>query len=453
MFVTIGRTCESMRLKTKFGFVFAAFCFLGAGLSSTVPAKAGVFTGYSLPPFVCSTGIGCCNAAAMPSLVHSMFSGTGMYAGQRDLQQNYYNNDLWPRINAALKSLADENRNAALVAIGPRGAFTDAQIFTQTETALGKQYTKSITSETASDQICRFGTLSRSLAQSDDKSRVVQIGLTDQMLQRELLRSNLAAAYEGGVASKAGRASDKSARFALYEKTYCNPKHSNGGIATATCKATTDVRQNRDIDSTRSLYNPLTLNLDFANGLDTKTADEENLISLANNLFAHDLPISLGKADLDGIAESRGAGSDSLREKLMNYRALTAKRTVAQNSFAALAAMKAQGSGGSTAYMKQMVEYLGLNPADQTAFLGANPSYYAQMELLTRKIYQSPSFYANLMESPANVARQQTAMEGIGLMQDRDIYNSLKRSEMVLSTLLEMYVAQTQTLDKDRGTK
>jgi len=75
------------------------------------------------------------------------------------------------------------------------------------------------------------------------------------------------------------------------------------------------------------------------------------------------------------------------------------------------------------------------------------------MELLTRKIYQSPEFYANLMESPANISRQQTAMEAIALMQDRDIYNSLRRSEMVLSSLLEMYINVEQDNNKDRGVK
>jgi hypothetical protein len=57
------------------------------------------------------------------------------------------------------------------------------------------------------------------------------------------------------------------------------------------------------------------------------------------------------------------------------------------------------------------------------------------------------------MESNPNVARQQTAMEAIALMQDRDIYESLRRSEMVLSTLLEMYVSREQDSFKDRGAK
>jgi hypothetical protein len=441
-----------MRLKTKLGFAVAVLCLFGASFGGASSAKAGVFSSYGFPPYICESGIeGCCRASSMPSLVHSMFSGTGMYAGQQDLQQYYYTNSLWPKIQNALKSLADEIRNPALLAMGTRGAFVDAQTFIQTETSLGKQTSQSIIVETASDQICRFGTLSRSLAESDDKSRVVQVGLANQMLQREVMRDGLASAFEKGVGGKLGRTSDKAARFAQYETTFCDPKLSNGA---AKCQTTSDTRQNRDIDASRSLYNPLTLNLDFSStGLNTKTTDEENLMALASNLFAHDLPVSMGKADFDAILKDDGKASDSRKEKLMEYRSIVAKRTVAQNSFAALAAMKAEGSGGSATYMKQMVGYLGLGAADQTALLGNNPSYYAQMEFLTRKIYQSPEFYANLMESNANISRQQSAMEGIGLMQDRDIYNSLRRSEMVLSTLLETYIVQQQTLDKDKGAK
>jgi hypothetical protein len=185
----------------------------------------------------------------------------------------------------------------------------------------------------------------------------------------------------------------------------------------------------------------------------TKTKDEENIFALANNLFAHNLPVNMEKADFEAMTKDSTERSQEKIEQLMAYRSLTAKRNVAQNSFAALASMKAEGSNGSTTYLKAIIAELGLDGNGQDSLMGQNPSYNAQMELLTRKLYQSPSFYANLMESNPNVARQQTAMEAIGLMQDRDIYESLRRSEMVLSTLLEMYVTQEQDRLKDKGTK
>ena len=115
--------------------------------------------------------------------------------------------------------------------------------------------------------------------------------------------------------------------------------------------------------------------------------------------------------------------------------------------------MKAEGADGSAEFVRKMIGELGLDDKAQKSFIGEKPSYSAQMELLTRRLYQVPSFYANLMESNANVARQQTAMEGIALMQDRDIYESLRRSELVMSALLEMYIIQEQSAYTDRGVK
>ena len=81
-------------------------------------------------------------------------------------------------------------------------------------------------------------------------------------------------------------------------------------------------------------------------------------------------------------------------------------------------------------------------------FLASNtgePSYYAQMEILTKKLYQNPNFYANLMDKPTNVKRTLTAMKGVELMQNRDIFESLQRQEMLMSLLLELDVRAEQS--------
>lgn len=419
-------------------------------------AKASVYSNpaYHLPPYTCTTGIGCCRATQLPNLIHQMFSGTGLYANRKDLEQDYYLKDLSPKIIAAFKRLADEVRNARVYAAAQRGAFIDAQNFNYTQTSLGKSATESLIKSTPSDQICRFGTLAKSLAQSDDKAKVVQLGLASQMLQRELLHKGLAAGTEKEVGTELGRTSDKLARLEQYKQNFCDPQNSNGTLGSEWCSAPMDDRYNRDINVTRSLMTPLTLGLNFStDSVDTKTKDEENIIALSNNLFAHNLPLNIGESEFKAISSGDGDKANQQKERLMDYRALTAKRTVAQNSFAALAAMKAEGSGASSVYVKQMIEYLGLKSDAHNNYIGEKPSYHAQMELLTRKIYQSPEFYANLMDSPANVARQQAAMEGIALMQDRDIHNSLRRSEMVLSTLLEMYISAESDNNKDRGIK
>ena len=56
--------------------------------------------------------------------------------------------------------------------------------------------------------------------------------------------------------------------------------------------------------------------------------------------------------------------------------------------------------------------------------------------------YRDPAFYAKLYDNPANVLRQQASMQGIGLMQQRDLFESQIRSEMLLSVLLETKLAE-----------
>jgi len=418
---------------------------------SPIPARAGVYDpAYANVLYNCNSGTGCCLPSLLPNLIHEMFTGTGLYTGQKDLQLYYYTNTLWPKIEEALKQSADDIRNAVAYTLAATGALIDGQVFEQTLVSLQKQTTDSMVSQTVSDQICRFGTLSRSLANSEDRARVTQIGLSTGMIDRQLMKKNMNSGNESGAGRTLGRTADKVGRFKEFSTMFCDATDSDAGLGV--CTTSSDKQHNRDIDYTRTLMNPLTLDIDFATA--AATADEKNIFALSSNLYAHNLALNLGPSDLQAIRSEGGDSADSRIEKLFDFRSMTAKRSVAQNSFAALAGMKTAGSGTSKTYMQEMLKQLGLSDAkDLTASIGDKPSYYAQMDMLTRKLYQDPAFYANLMESPANVARQQTAIEGITLMQDRDIHESLRRSEMLLSSLLEIYVMREQDGFKDRGTK
>ncbi len=424
-------------------------------LMTAPPAHAGVFGSYSSPIYRCTTGVGCCMAGSIQSLVNEMFTGTGNFSGKNDLQQYFYTKTLFPLIETALKQASDELRNSSAFYVGAVGAMIDGQNMNQTLLALQKQTTHSLQTETVSNQICRFGTMARSLAGSDDKSRVVQSALVTEMQHRQLMVKNMNSGNAEQANRQLGRSADKAGRLAQLKSTFCDPSDSNAAWA-GICKATSDAQYNRDIDVTRSFAIPLTLDIDFSGtAAGTKpTADEQNIFALSSNLYANDLGLNIGKSDFEIMKNEGSKSADSRVEKLLDFRSMVAKRSVAQNSFAALAGMKAAGANGSATYMKEILKELGLTTAkDLTAAIGDNPSYNAQMEILTRKLYQSPAFYANLMESPTNVGRQQTSMEGVGLMQDRDIYESLRRSEMLLSSLLEIYVMREQDAVKDRGVK
>jgi len=133
------------------------------------------------------------------------------------------------------------------------------------------------------------------------------------------------------------------------------------------------------------------------------------------------------------------------RKTYLNMRSITAKRNVAQNSFNAIVGMKTEGSGGSKEFMTGILEELGLDATGEIpALIGEKPSYHAQMELLTKKIYQNPDFYTNLYDKPANVSRKGVAMQAIGLMQKFDMLKSTLRKEASLSVLLELAVTDEQ---------
>src|SRR5690606_29018093 len=106
--------------------------------------------------------------------------------------------------------------------------------------------------------------------------------------------------------------------------------------------------------------------------------------------------------------------------------------------------MKASGTPEAQPYLYKMVEELGVPKKDLESLIGANPSYFAQMEILTKKGLQNTVFYTELYDKPANVERKGAMLQAIGLMQDRDIYKSLIRSEAIISVLLDTMLAREQ---------
>jgi hypothetical protein len=89
------------------------------------------------------------------------------------------------------------------------------------------------------------------------------------------------------------------------------------------------------------------------------------------------------------------------------------------------------------AHIKTMRREFGLSDDDIVAVMGEKPSYYAQMDALTKKIYQSPNFYTNLYDSTTNIDRINATLDAISLMQQRDHYKTMLRQEMLTSSMLQ----------------
>ena len=95
-------------------------------------------------------------------------------------------------------------------------------------------------------------------------------------------------------------------------------------------------------------------------------------------------------------------------------------------------------AGAGWNFMKSLIREFGTFTDDQIHdMLGDRPSYYAQMEVLTKKLYQHPNFYTNLYDKPANVDRIGASLDAIAIMHQRDRYESMLRREMLTALLVE----------------
>ncbi len=253
-------------------------------------------------------------------------------------------------------------------------------------------------------------------------------------------------------------------------------------------------RYNRDISYTRLMEKPRTLEVDFTDGtLNVSTnlipplsmsslyagpikqpRDEEDIIALSRNLY--------GNKVLSRSLSTTMLKKSNARKLYLALRSVAAKRNVAQASFNAIVALKSAGTSDELpvlAIPKPTVDNNGsfstvspvmleqqtrrflaaimaqLLPADQTStsgnifdLIGYSPSYYSQLEILAKRIYQNPDFYAQLYDSPANVIRKKVAMKAIELMVDRTIYESQIRREMSISVLL---ASKLRSLHREAG--
>ncbi|HEY8192132.1 MAG TPA: hypothetical protein VIG74_06885 [Alphaproteobacteria bacterium] len=362
-------------------------------------------------------------------------------------------NDIWRRYFPEL--LANLTQQLTMMTIQQTmmlGVMFDAKIQLETQQLMQEMSVRAHKDYRPSASMCFFGTAMRSLAAADRRAEVNASVLNIWAQQRHLGRTNVSASEGGGT--------DQENRLDQFRRNYCD-KSDNGEGLDAICPGNGGpaATANKDIDYSRTVDHKLTLDLDF--GDQTLNQDEQAVFALASNLYDSTPIIRIPETTFE---------SKAIQQNILDVRAIAAKRSVAENSLFAIAGMKAMGSpvplemlGGSTlmptsvvglsgmgssestrGYMSLLLQRLGVKPEEITEFLGSRPSYYAQMEVLTKKAYQNPDFYTELYDTPVNVARKGVAMQAIGLMQDFDTLNSYLRTEMMLSLVLELEIMKMQ---------
>lgn len=297
------------------------------------------------------------------------------------------------------------------------GTFFDARHQIQTQRLFQDLHTRAHKDYHPSVQMCEFGTNVRSLASSDLRRHANAQIFNKVLMDREMLKR--------GSPSYFSVERDFDARVRQFVTTYCDNTENNRQVEPI-CSSGNRNRISRDIDFTRLWELPFSLNINLT---DTNITDDEvDMIAFSRYLF------STRTLDYHAPEIYNQAAAKNV---LTDIRSLHALRSVPRNSFSHLVALKSQGTNEATPFLQKVLEQLEVPDDEVEAFIDENPSYFAQMEILTQKLYQRPEFYTNLYDKPANIKRTGASLRAIKLMQDRDRYESALRREMLVSLLLE----------------
>jgi len=361
---------------------------------------------------------------------------------QKYLANTFYRTMVLPALQQFTRQMSAVAAHQALTI----GTFFDAKQQLETQRLQQELQVQAHKDYQPSKGMCTFGTNVRSLAASESVTNFNKLALGSRQIKRHM-----------GSATMASRSNqlDKSARWVQFQNNYCDvydnawlkEDSDNSGLSLACGAAAKNKtpeqkeRMNIDIDYTRLIDQPRTLDVAFYD--DTLQPAEEDVIALGNNLFGHNV---ITRAIAGQDLSDRNFENQKV---YMELRSLAAKRNVAENSYNAIVALKSAGSHAGSSESVQTRQFLAAvmkdlgvaeapngSDADIYKIIGDDPSYYAQLEILAKKIYQSPNFFASLYDKPANVERKSVALKAIEMMLDRAIYESQMRQEMVTSVLL-----------------
>lgn len=384
---------------------------------------------------------------------------TEIYETERWLILDMVNGYIIP----GLMSMTEEFTVTALNQMNAIGGFFDGWMENETHNTLQQMQFENYQDFYPSEGVCVMATNVRSLARTERFVKENQLILSNRAMMRHLGRENDNAAT--GVKTDLGenfRASGatglqtyRSGRLKQFQDTYCNP-HDNNNYFQYLCEPEglsppDRERMDKDLSYVQFFAAQDTFDLDFietlknpfnpTQSLPANYAETlEDLIALQKNLYGHSVAI---RPESQAFNVPEGYLNNpklypNIISPYLDYRSYIAKRNVVENSFNAIAAMKTMGSEAVRPYMVTILTELGMPQESIQEMLRSKPSYYAQMDILTKKIYQNPQFYVNLYEDPSNVKRKQVALQAIGLMQDWDMFESKLRTEMMASILLEL---------------
>ncbi len=340
---------------------------------------------------------------------------------------------------AAMQTMTTNFTNAGMVEVMAVGAFLDAKHQMETQLLFQQLKAQAHKDYQPATEMCAMGTIARGLGPTARNAEVTAVLMAKRSRDRQT--------FARDTVSAAGREVDQRGRVHQFIKQFCDIHDNNDGLEPLCENSAAVVSQGLDADYSR-VYHPMTIDVDFTDNVVTN--DEQGVLALGTYLFGHKIFKSVSPTNLK---------SKNNQGVLLDMRSIIAKRSVAEYSYYNLVGMKAAGSAASeeaAPYMNAALEQLGMGEDEAKALIGERPSYYAQMELLSKKIYEDPDFYTALYDTPANLVRKGAAIRAIDLMQDADTFKSQLRNEALLSVIIELELTELQDsvqnrLNKARG--
>ncbi len=353
--------------------------------------------------------------------------------------QNWIVNDFFEEFFPALKLMTEQLVVNGMNQMMATGALFDAKEQMDAQRLFSRRMADAHKDYQPSNDMCVIGTATMHLAGAEAGTRLTAHALAKRSIERQL--------GSEGTEADGGPEADSISRLEVVRQVYCNPNDNNRHTEYLCDDGAPQGRRNNDIDYARMMGERMTLNIDLSNN--ARTNDEQDLFALSNYLYANH---PFARSNLSVPAMKRIEG----QEAWMDLRTIVAKHLMAENSFNNIMALKTasnQSSAPTAEYLSVVFERMGLSKEDaQKLVTGMNdagdalnsPSYYSMLQILSQSIYQTPSFFVNLYDTPANVNRKNVAMQAINLMLDREKYKSELRTEALLSQMLEMEVVKGQ---------
>jgi hypothetical protein len=345
-----------------------------------------------------------------------------------DLKTNFWIGYFWDEhVLDGMQNMAQTLATAAMMQMGEIGGFLDASEQLQRQRLMQQKAAEAHKDYQSSMEMCAIGTIAKGIGAAYRNGEFTAITMTKRSIERQLHGAN--------VVATSGNGDDLEGRLQMFKTRFCDISDNNNGLAKMCTTSAPAVTADKDINFTRTILQPAALNVNFSDS--TLTPDEQDVIALSNNLFANELLPPIPPSLLLSVGN---------QDIALDYRAVVAKRSVAENSFNAIVGLKSADYSVNNpgTFMNAVMNQLGVPAADQPVVSGKPPSYDSEMDFITKRVEQDPVFYTNLYDTPANLARKGAALRAINLIQHMDMFKSRIRNEAILAEIVELDVVTLQ---------